>query len=157
MQNCSHFYFINEKKKKTFYLIKQWIRLQNCDKLTLCQSTIHTMTSLIPFPMSSASALHLSPAFSIAMMDLTGTSVSLWYAKASARWRKPVRTAGQRNVSIAVYIKWIKFEKIKTWGTHHHCACVCESSDQQRIWAESLAVLPPQLGCLTRLTSQQWL
>lgn len=116
------------------------------------------MTSLLPLPTSSGSALHFSPVFSIAMMALSGTSVSLRYANASARWRKPVRTAKQRNTLLAVYRKWIKQHLQRNyWHTHHHWACACESSVQQKIWAESLVVLPLQLGCLTRLTSQQWL
>lgn len=89
---------------------------------------IHIMTPSIPFPMSSASALHLSPAFSIAMTALRGASVSLWYAKASARWMKPVRTAGQRRLSLTVYMKWIS-RTFKKMGTEElRCSpslCLC--------------------------------
>lgn len=61
--------------------------------------------------MSSASALHLSPAFSIAMTAISGASISLRYAKVSARWRKPVRTAGQRHLSHTDYLQWINIWK----------------------------------------------
>lgn len=47
--------------------------------------------------MSSASALHLSLALSIPITARSGTSVSLRYAKDSARWMKPARTAEQTH------------------------------------------------------------